>query len=76
MYIVTDDQVRRLITMSDAIEALRFALAEQGRRRAKIQPRVRTLGEDVSLSTMGATLPALVCAARRYIRRTRGFSTS
>lgn len=67
MYIVTDDQVRRLITMRDAIEALRFALAEQGSRRAKIQPRVRTLGEDVSLSTMGAILPgAGVCGAKVY----------
>ncbi|WP_144158403.1 ornithine cyclodeaminase family protein [Paraburkholderia sp. BCC1885] len=67
MYIITDDQVHRLITMSDAIEAIRFALAEQGNRQAKIQPRVRTLGENVSLSTMGAILPgAGVCGAKVY----------
>jgi ornithine cyclodeaminase len=67
MYIITDDQVQRLITMGDAIETMRFALAEQGRRQAKIQPRVRTLGENVSLSTMGAILPATgVCGAKVY----------
>jgi len=67
MYIITDEQVRRLITMSDAIEVLRSALAEHGSRQAKIQPRVRTLGENVSLSTMGAILPgAGMCGAKVY----------
>jgi ornithine cyclodeaminase/alanine dehydrogenase-like protein (mu-crystallin family) len=67
MHIITDEQVHRLITMSDAVEVLRFALAEQGRRQAKIQPRVRTLGENISLSTMGAILPgAGVCGAKVY----------
>ncbi|MCA8023644.1 ornithine cyclodeaminase family protein [Burkholderia metallica] len=67
MHIITDDQVHRLITMSDAIATLRLALAEQGSERAKIQPRVRTLGETVSLSTMGAILPGIgVCGAKVY----------
>ncbi|WP_042270952.1 ornithine cyclodeaminase family protein [Paraburkholderia heleia] len=67
MYIITDEHVHRLITMSDAIEVLRSALAEQGSRQAKIQPRVRTPGENVSLSTMGAILPgAGVCGAKVY----------
>jgi ornithine cyclodeaminase/alanine dehydrogenase-like protein (mu-crystallin family) len=42
MYIIIDDQVQRLITMGDAIETMRFALTEHGRRQAKIQSRVRT----------------------------------
>lgn len=67
MHIITDDQVRRLITMSDAISTLRLALAEQGSQRASIQPRIRTMGESVSLSTMGAILPgAGVCGAKVY----------
>lgn len=67
MYVITDDQVHQLITMSDAIETMQFALAEQGSQQAKIQPRVRTLGENVSLSTMGAILPgAGVCGAKVY----------
>ncbi|HTI16975.1 MAG TPA: ornithine cyclodeaminase family protein [Trinickia sp.] len=67
MHIITDDHVHRLITMSDAISTLRRALAEQGSERAKVQPRVRTLGEKVSLSTMGAILPgAGVCGAKVY----------
>lgn len=67
MHIITDDQVHRLITMSDAISTLRLALAEQGNERARIQPRVRTLGENISLSTMGAILPgAGVCGAKVY----------
>lgn len=67
MQIITDDQVHALITMSDAIATLRQALAEQGAQRAKIQPRVRTLGDGISLSTMGAILPgAGVCGAKVY----------
>lgn len=67
MHIITDDQVHRLITMSDAISTLRVALAEQGGQRARIQPRVRTLGDGISLSTMGAILPdAGVCGAKVY----------
>lgn len=67
MHIITDDQVHGLLTMSDAIAALRLALAEQGSGRARIQPRVRTLGENISLSTMGAILPgAGVCGAKVY----------
>lgn len=67
MHIITDDQVHELITMRDAIVTLREALAEQGARSAKIQPRVRTLGEGISLSTMGAILPgAGVCGAKVY----------
>ncbi len=67
MHIITDDQVHELITMSDAISTLRLALAEQGTQQAKIQPRVRTLGESISLSTMGAILPgAGVCGAKVY----------
>jgi ornithine cyclodeaminase/alanine dehydrogenase-like protein (mu-crystallin family) len=67
MHIITDDQVRRFISMSDAISALRLALAEHGNQRASIQPRVRTVGEDISLSTMGAILPSRgVCGAKVY----------
>lgn len=67
MYIITDDQVHRLVTMNDAIETMRVALAEHGTQQAKIQPRIRTLGENVSLSTMGAVLPgAGVCGAKVY----------
>lgn len=67
MHIITDDQVHRLITMRDAISTLRLALAEQGNDRARIQPRVRTLGENISLSTMGAILPSAgVCGAKVY----------
>ncbi|NKJ49327.1 ornithine cyclodeaminase [Burkholderia sp. SG-MS1] len=67
MHIITDEQVHELITMSDAIATLREALAEHGARHAKIQPRVRTLGEGISLSTMGAILPgAGVCGAKVY----------
>ncbi|WP_269502122.1 hypothetical protein [Burkholderia sp. IMCC1007] len=76
MYIITDDQVQRLITMGDAIETMRFALAEQGRWHAKIQSRVRTLGENVSLSTMGQFCPLPACAVRRSTRRTTASSTS
>lgn len=56
MYTITDDQVHRLITMRDAIDTMRSALAEQGRHRAKIQPRVRTLGENVSLISLPMAL--------------------
>ncbi|HTH60812.1 MAG TPA: ornithine cyclodeaminase family protein [Paraburkholderia sp.] len=67
MHIITDDQVHRLITMRDAIAALRLALAEHGRRRASVQPRVRTAGENVTLSMMGAVLPGFsVCGAKVY----------
>jgi ornithine cyclodeaminase/alanine dehydrogenase-like protein (mu-crystallin family) len=67
MHIITDEQVHRLITMSDAIATLRPALMEQGGGRASIQPRVRTLGENISLSTMGAIIPgAGVCGAKVY----------
>jgi ornithine cyclodeaminase/alanine dehydrogenase-like protein (mu-crystallin family) len=67
MHIITDEQVHRLITMSDAIATLRPALIEQGGGRASIQPRVRTLGENISLSTMGAIIPgAGICGAKVY----------
>ncbi|CAB3766705.1 ornithine cyclodeaminase family protein [Paraburkholderia solisilvae] len=67
MHIITDEQVHRLITMSDAIATLRPALMEQGGGRASIQTRVRTLGENISLSTMGAIIPgAGVCGAKVY----------
>jgi ornithine cyclodeaminase/alanine dehydrogenase-like protein (mu-crystallin family) len=67
MHIITDEQVHRLITMSDAIATLRPALIEQGGGRASIQPRVRTPGENISLSTMGAIIPgSRVCGAKVY----------
>ena len=56
MQFITDDHVRRLITMRDAIAELRIALAEHGAGRAPVQPRVRTKGEHVSVSMMGAPL--------------------
>jgi ornithine cyclodeaminase len=67
MHFITDADVRRLITMRDAIEELRLALEEHGRGQARIQPRVRTRGDDIMLSTMGAILPnAGVCGAKVY----------
>jgi ornithine cyclodeaminase/alanine dehydrogenase-like protein (mu-crystallin family) len=67
MQFITDDHVRRLITMRDAIAELRSALAEHGAGRASIQPRVRTKGEQVSISMMGAILPSRgVCGAKIY----------
>jgi ornithine cyclodeaminase len=60
MNIITDDHVRRLITMRDAIGELRLALEAHGRGTALIQPRVRTKGDNIMLSTMGAsTIPVL-----------------
>lgn len=65
MQFITDDHVRRLITMRDAIAELRIALAEHGAGRAPVQPRVRTKGEHVSVSMMGAILPSRgVCGAK------------
>jgi ornithine cyclodeaminase len=67
MHFITDADVRRLITMRDAVEELRLALEEHGRGEARIQPRVRTRGDDIMLSTMGAILPnAGVCGAKVY----------
>ena len=67
MQFITDDHVRRLITMRDAIAELRIALAEHGAGRAPVQPRVRTKGEHVSVSMMGAILPSRgVCGAKVY----------
>ena len=67
MQFITDDHVRRLITMRDAIAELRIALAEHGAGRAPVQPRVRTKGEHVSVSMMGAILPSRgVCGAKIY----------
>lgn len=67
MNFITDDHVRRLITMRDAITELRAALTEQGAGRASVQPRVRAKGEHVSISMMGAILPrAGVCGAKVY----------
>ncbi|BFG80431.1 ornithine cyclodeaminase family protein [Paraburkholderia terrae] len=67
MHFITDDQVRRLITMRDAIAELRVALIEHGAGRASVQRRVRTNGDHVSISTMGAILPrAGVCGAKVY----------
>lgn len=65
MHFFTDDDVRRLITLRDAIEHLRFALEEHGRGDARIQPRVGTRGDDIMLSTMGAIQPnAGVCGVK------------
>ncbi|WP_026225746.1 ornithine cyclodeaminase family protein [Paraburkholderia tuberum] len=67
MHFITDDHVRRLITMRDAIAELRLALIEHGAGRASVQPRVRTKGEHVSISAMGAILPSAgVCGAKIY----------
>ena len=53
--------------MPDAIDELRRALEEQGKGHARIQPRMRTRGGDITLSTMGAILPhAGVCGAKIY----------
>lgn len=67
MQFITDDHVRRLITMHDAIAELRSALTEHGAGRALVQPRVRAKGEHVSISMMGAILPSGgVCGAKVY----------
>ncbi|REG45522.1 ornithine cyclodeaminase [Paraburkholderia sp. BL6669N2] len=67
MHLITDDDVRRLITMRDAINELRLALLEHGRGHARIQPRVKTKVGNITLSTMGAILPdAGVCGAKVY----------
>ena len=67
MHLITDDDVRRLITMRDAIDELRLALEEHGKGHARIQPRIRTRGGNITLSTMGAILPdAGVCGAKVY----------
>jgi ornithine cyclodeaminase len=67
MQIITDDHVRRLITMRDAIAELRTALIEHGGGRASVQPRVRTKGGNVAISMMGAILPFRgVCGAKVY----------
>ncbi|AXL48628.1 ornithine cyclodeaminase [Paraburkholderia caffeinilytica] len=67
MQVITDDHVRRPITMHDAISELRTALVEHGEGRASVQPRVRTKGENVSISMMGAILPLRgVCGAKVY----------
>jgi ornithine cyclodeaminase len=67
MQFITDDHVRRLITMRDAIAELRIALTEHGAGRASVQPRVRTKSEHVSVSMMGAILPLRgVCGAKVY----------
>jgi ornithine cyclodeaminase/alanine dehydrogenase-like protein (mu-crystallin family) len=67
MNFIADNHVRRLITMRDAIGELRLALEAHGRGIALIQPRVRTKGDNITLSTMGAILPdAGVCGAKVY----------
>jgi ornithine cyclodeaminase len=67
MQIISDDQVRELITMEDAIATIREAFTERGEQQALNQTRVRTLGPQISLGTMGAILPgAGVCGAKVY----------
>ena len=70
MEIISDDRVRALITMDDAVAAMRRAFTAAGAADAPMQARVRTAHPDTSLSTMGAILPGLgVCGAKVYATR-------
>jgi ornithine cyclodeaminase len=67
MQTISDDMVRTLVSVDDAIATLRAAFAASGRGQTALQPRVRSGMSDISLSMMGAILPqAGVCGAKVY----------
>jgi len=55
--IVTDEEVRSVLTFPDAVEAIERAFRQFGQGEGAVQDRVRTLVQNCSLSMMGAVLP-------------------
>ena len=69
-----DDELRGLVSVSEAVTALERAFAEYARGEATAQPR-RTIGSGVEISTMSAILPGSgYCAAKVYTRTESRYS--
>jgi len=67
MKIVTDDEIRSVMTFPDALEAIERAFRQFGQGEGAVQDRVRTMAQNCSLSMMGAVLPeAGVMGAKIY----------
>src|SRR4051794_3360772 len=70
----SDEQLRGLIPINDAVAALEAAFAAYARGEATAQPR-HTIGAGLEISTMSAILPGSgYCAAKVYTRRQSQYS--
>jgi len=71
----SDDQLKDLISVPEAVAALEAAFAAYARGEATAQPRFTIGSGKVEISTMSAILPpARCCAAKVYTRMESGYS--